>query len=479
VRKFLSILYLVIFSSVTAISFADAPTSAPATQSAAQTSVVKRGSLSLEVDAQGAFDPVDPFEVRLRPKAYTGEMTINAIVPNGAVVKKGAVLLEIDPAPMKRALAAAQNEMLAAEATQIRAETDAKVAEQSDLLALYQQQEYVKEAEESVKWFEKVDGPQMLKMLDLNTEQAKNQMDDGQDELAQLQKMYKSEELTNATADIVVKRAIRQVDLSKTVYNLTKALSNKLRTANYPRAKQRVDEGLESAHQQFTLFEASQLQGKVLRQTGLASVRAATETVKLKLDDLTADSEKFIVRAPSDGIVGYGQIVNGAWSGADARVLRPGERLSGSTVVMTLYRPGRLRVALELPEVKFFAIAPGQKASIQPTAFPELKYEGMCDVVPRTGGSSGNFPLTISTGDLDTRLAPGMKAQVHMVVPLVENVLLVPVGAVSDSSVSIKIADKIESRHVLTGRSDGKSIEILSGLHEGDEVLSQAKSKTE
>ena len=34
---------------------------------------------------------------------------------------------------------------------------------------------------------------------------------------------------------------------------------------------------------------------------------------------------------------------------------------------------------------------------------------------------------------------------------------------------------KHEKREVTTGRTDGKSIEILSGLHEGDEVLTQAK----
>ena len=65
----------------------------------------------------------------------------------------------------------------------------------------------MKEAEESVKWFETVDGPQMLKGVELNLEQAKNQMNDKGDELDQLKKMYKSEELTNDTADIVVKRA--------------------------------------------------------------------------------------------------------------------------------------------------------------------------------------------------------------------------------------------------------------------------------
>ena len=112
---------------------------------------------------------------------------------------------------------------------------------------------------------------------------------------------------------------------------------------------------------------------------------------------------------PFDGIVCYGQIVNGAWSPVDPRTLRAGEHVTGQGVLMTLYQPGRLRVAIDIPEAKFFAIAPGQKASISPTAFPEMKYEGMCDSVPRTASGNNGYTMTISTGEVDAKLVPGMK----------------------------------------------------------------------
>jgi multidrug efflux pump subunit AcrA (membrane-fusion protein) len=70
-----------------------------------------------------------------------------------------------------------------------------------------------------------------------------------------------------------------------------------------------------------------------------------------------------------------------------------------------------------------------------------------------------------------------MKANIHMEVPLVDNALLVPTTAVSNSTAWVKRASGEEPRPVLTGRTDGKSIEILSGLKEGDEVLTHAKTK--
>jgi len=46
---------------------------------------------------------------------------------------------------------------------------------------------------------------QYLKQIDLALQQYDDQVKDAADELDQLKKMYKSEELTNATADVVVR----------------------------------------------------------------------------------------------------------------------------------------------------------------------------------------------------------------------------------------------------------------------------------
>src|SRR5258708_4627231 len=54
-------------------SAASAPASKPA---AAEVTPVNRGSLPMKFDAAGYFEPVDPVEVRLRFKAYAGDLTI-------------------------------------------------------------------------------------------------------------------------------------------------------------------------------------------------------------------------------------------------------------------------------------------------------------------------------------------------------------------------------------------------------------------
>lgn len=455
---------------------ADKPATQPAsTEPSPQTSLITHGALTTVIDGQAAFDPIDPFEVRLRFKAYAGELNITSIVPSGSTVKKGDVLLEIDPAAMKRTLAAAGNELLAAKASFDKATADAKVSEQVDAMNLRQQQANLKEAEDNVKWFETVDGPQSLKNVEMQVAMAKNQVNDEQDEIDQLKKMYKSEELTNATADIVVKRAVRQLEMSRVGFTMSEERADKNKKFIYPLSKQRVYDVLESAKYQFAYFQTTQQQTKVLRKTGMATVIAALDAATLKLQELKADAEKLTVRAPFAGVVGYGQVVNGVLSGGDLRAMRPGEHVTAQTVLLTLWHPGRLQLVLDLPEAKFFSIAPGQKASVSPVAFPEVKYEGMCDPHVAGGSSTGNYTLIVHTGSVDPRLLPGMKAQIHMDVTLADSVVLAPLTAVSNSTVSVKTPAGMVSRKIMTGRSGTKEVEILSGLRDGDEVLTQAK----
>jgi len=68
-----------------------------------------------------------------------------------------------------------------------------------------------------------------------------------------------------------------------------------------------------------------------------------------------------------------------------------------------------------------------------------------------------------------------MKASVRIPAADVENVLLVPTSAVAGGKAWVRKDGQETEREVTTGRTDGKMIEIVKGLKEGDEVLREAK----
>jgi multidrug resistance efflux pump len=453
------------------------PTTSPATQPAGPTHPVKSGKLSFVVNGEGVFAADEPFEARLKLEAHSGQLIITSAAPNRAQVSKGATLLELDPVYINREVASAENDLTASKATLAKAEADSKLGEQADALAMRIQQQETKNAEAAVSWWEKVDGPQILTSAKLQVKMAKANVEDQEDELDQLKKMYKDEDLTSQTADIVIKRAVRSLDVGKTSAKMTEERSEKTEAHTYAIAKQAVLDGLEQSKQRLEMLKVSQALAAVLRKTGLSSARLAAAASEKKLNDLKKDQSLFSIKAPSDGVVLYGYSSGGTWTGGDPKTMRVGERLSSGQTVMTLFKPGDLKVEFTVPESQSAWVRPGCKARVTPVAYPELSYEGGCAAPAAKPGASGlTFATTINLDDVDARIMPGMKATVRIDGGEADGVLLVPVAAVSNNKVWVRGKDGQEQpKDVVTGRSDGKMIEIKQGLGEGDLVLPEAK----
>src|SRR4051794_2111652 len=101
----------------------DVPTTAPST-APADTVKVKRAALNLSVTAGGAFEPIDPFEVRLRFKLYQGDLIIVSAVKPASQVAKGDIILHIEDKQIQRQLASAENDLTAAKANYAKEQSD-------------------------------------------------------------------------------------------------------------------------------------------------------------------------------------------------------------------------------------------------------------------------------------------------------------------------------------------------------------------
>ena len=467
---------------VTTVATTSAPTSAPATKPAtapSTTTIANIGSLKMAFDAPGYFEPVESTEVRFRFKAYAGELTVDNIVANGASVKKGDRILVIDPTNLVKQLDAAENELTVSTANLEKALADAKLSEEADGMALKSSQNGLKDAEEALKFWEKVDGPHMLKSWDLQVKQWTDNVDDRADELDQLKKMYKSEELTSATADIVVRRSIRALDQAKINSEMMKEQIAKYKETAYPNSKRGVTDAVDRARNSLASVQVAQKAGKISRSAGLVTAKAANAAVSQKVADLKEDLEKLTVIAPADGIVWYGQLNMGNWVGGDAKAMKVGEKVTAGTVLLTHHIAGKLQGVVELSETKYFTVPDGAKARLSVSAFPNMHLDGVCKVVARTpiAGQGGQiYPMKIVIDNVDAKILPGMKSSVKIEVPPLDKVLLIPTSAVVDSAVYVHEKNGTDVRKpVVTGYGDGKQVQIVSGINEGDEVLTQGK----
>src|SRR5207244_267657 len=167
-------------------------------------------------------------------------------------------------------------------------------------------------------------------------------------------------------------------------------------------------------------------------------------------------------KAAEDGMVMYEQLPE-AQPGSDKRALKAGDKLTAGQLVMRVVYPGRLKMDVTLTEAQAFWVEPGMRARVTPAAFPQLSYEGTCGAVVggnRTSPPGFGFVVPVTLPPSDPRLVPGMKASVKIEAGKVDDVLVIPIGAVSGGKVSIKKDGKMEDRAVVLGKSDGEKVEV-------------------
>lgn len=454
------------------------PAPPPSTQPTPPLHLVQKGALSQTIQGEGVFLPAGAFEVRPRLKVHAGPLTITTVAPHGSTVKQGDVLLAFDPTLITAEMTGAEAELASAKAVLVKAEKDAELSAASDARVLRIQEAELGNAESALKLWNEIDGPQMLLGADLSVKTAKSNVEDQEDELNQLKKMYETEDLTTATADIVIKRAVRSHELSKIALKMAEDRSNKVKTHQYPIAKQEMLDYVEGVRHKLAVLKNSLELSAVTRKTALTNARLGHEAVERKVRDLKQDVEAFTVKAPADGVVFYGSAGDGAWAAVDPKSLRVSERLTPGGPVMTVFSPGKFRIEMSVSEQQSAWVSAGLPAKVTPVAFPESACDatsGAAAIVAKPPSGIG-YGVQVELPQVDGRIRPGMKASVRIEAKGDDGVLLVPVAAVAKNKVWVRAKDGTEAvRDVVTGRSDGKSVEIRGGLNEGEEVLAQAK----
>lgn len=458
---------------------ANEPSTRPAAadKTADETIAVAKGSIDLRLDLDGVFAPLDALEIAAKTKAYQGDFTITKVAEVGPV-KKDDVVIEIEPKLLKRQLAQAEAELLNARANADKAKADFALAVNGDALAMKQVKDQLRYAEDAVKWWADNDSKMMLTMVTINDKIASFQTESAEDELDQLKKMYKSDDLTNETADIVMKRAGKILDIYKLMGQSYGFQTKKVREYVIDYNRQELANRVEQGKQAIAQLEVSQRAGQVSRRTGVDAAMLAVAAAEDKLGDLQKDQALFSVKAPADGVLMYGAFKNKAWQPTPSEALRVGEKLPPGQVVMTVVQPGRLRVVAELPESKLSAVTPGKAARITPAADPEKSYPLTVRRIETVGAAKGewqSFDVWFDLSETAGQLLPGFRGNIVLPGEKVNDVLVVPASAVARNRVWVRDGDKDEARDVTVGRSDGQNVEIKAGLNEGEKVLKQAK----
>ena len=203
---------------------------------------------------------------------------------------------------------------------------------------------------------------------------------------------------------------------------------------------------------------------------------------QLSMNDTEKQMENYTITSPISGTVIQKNVKAGDTVGTDT---------TSSETLCTIYDLSYLEMTLNVDELEILSIKEGQTVTITADAISDRTFTGVVTSVSAAGTTTGGtttYPVTIridDTGDL----LPGMNATAEIEVSSAENALTIPNGAVvrgnyvlvtKDSPSAVNAVQDMTAPDgyvyvkITTGTSDNDSIEVTSGLQEGDTIAYDA-----
>jgi RND family efflux transporter MFP subunit len=449
----------------------DAPEKAKAKLATAK---AERAPIKTDVSFKGVFEAAEMVEVNLKPEGW-GSFPVVKAIEAGAKVKEGDVLIEFDPEKIDKAIRDQESDQRIAELSLKMAEQDLPLAERANALDQAAAERQIKHAREDYEKWLNIDKKLQIDNVKFSLKSSENSLENQKEELKQLEKMYRSKDLTEETEEIVLKRQRFQVEAAEHFLRLAKNRHDQTLNVELPRREREMKDNLERAEIGWAKAQYVIPMGMEQKRLGLEKARYERTRARERFDNLKKDRALFTVKAPADGIVYYGKCVQGNWTGS-ATKLQKGGSVMGDEVFMTIVKPGRLFVRANVDEKDSRAVADGNAARITAPAFPDAKITGVLErVAPVPVG--GNYEVKVKLNPTDVAVIPGMSAMVKVTTYEKKDAVTVPTAAVftdeadEDKSYVYKVVDgKPEKKTVKVGKRTGGKAEILDGLDAGDEI---------
>lgn len=216
-----------------------------------------------------------------------------------------------------------------------------------------------------------------------------------------------------------------------------------------------------------TAKASANLSANVIEPQSEASAKAAVDQAKAAVDLAANSLANCTVTAPISGYI----------SSKNASV---GQTAAQGMEVFGIKNSDSVDVEINVTESVIGSLSVGTSAKID---IKSAKIEGADGVVSVLGeaknDATGMYPVKVSINNADGKIKVGMMADVSLVTDKVDGVLTISQNSVlkSGDKEYVYVADgkKAVKKDIETGITDGKNVEVLSGISEGDKVITDGK----
>lgn len=449
---------------------------------------VERGSFPINTTAMGELEARNQIELRSQ---LDTRADIVEIVAEGTVVKKGDLLVQLNAEDLQDQI---DQQTLEVE----RAEADVIAAENALKIQISQNESQERAAQLKIdlaqlaldQWLEG-DVKQTRSSQQLELEQAER-------DLERLQEKYDLSKQLNAEGFLSNDQLKSDfMDLKRAEARLeTAALDKKTyEEFQYPRDEKTKNSDLQEAIADLERVRTQNEINKGAKQSSLDTTRRQFELKAERLEKLKEQVSLARIEAPADGLVVYATSVgrdrDRMMFGGDGP-LQIGSEVRPNQNLIILPDTSSMVASVRVHESLAGRLRPGQPATITVDAQSDITYAGRVTSIGVLAESGGwrdpnrreySVRIAVDHNNADGTLKPSMRVEAEIMLGAVEDALMVPVQAVfSDGPVKFVYRPKgprYERVPIEVGRMSDTFAEVVSGLEEGDPVLLREPSAGE
>jgi multidrug efflux pump subunit AcrA (membrane-fusion protein) len=442
-----------------------------------------KGVLEGEAAAEIAYRPY-PFVI---PPPSQGALTIRQIAEHGSTVRKGDVLVAFDTRKLAKVLGDTAADLKGVEAALKVAEEELPLFEKSVPVELEEAERAHKRAAEDLKYFLEVDRPERKKRADFLVRTEGFFLEYAKEELRQLEKMYKANDLTEETEEIILRRQRHMVETAAFFLRMAEIQRDYVLKVSLPRQEKDLRQGLVKHALQLEKARKTLAPQADQKRLALSRMRRDRDQKTDRLAKFRAERDALTIRAPADGVVYHGKFHQGHWdlsAGQESKLAVDGTVQPGE-VFLTVVKTRPLVLRLQVAEKDVHLLKPGLAGKVKVLFRPDLKLPARVTKVSPLPATPGKYEAAVAldAGAGGAELMPGMGCSVKFVPYANKDALAVPSGCVVEEDdksfvVVVHKDGKKERREVTPGRASGGRTEVVSGLREGEEVLLEPADKS-
>ena len=255
----------------------------------------------------GVFESLSASEIKADTEHLSG-LEIKRVLPHGTKVTKGQNVVWFETEDIDKQIKSAEIDFRLSKLTLQEDNFGYQQFLKTQALDKAAAELSRKQAQQAFDNFVQVDRERQIKSAMQNLKSSQASLDNSMEELKQLEQMYKEDDLTEESEEIVLKRAKQSVEYAEFRLEGSKISTQRTLKQSIPRMELQQKATLERAQMAYqkSIHDLEVARQRRDLEMGRKKIKFAEEEKKLK--ELQAERKKVVLQAPGAGLVFHGNL---------------------------------------------------------------------------------------------------------------------------------------------------------------------------